>query len=297
MNSNFSTYSIPTSQGNISIWDSQGIGKPVLFIHGNSACKESFSKQFETNLPQQYRFIAIDLPGHGNSDKAKDRENTYTISGYADVAIEVIKSLALDKPVVVGWSLGGHIGLNMLQKAQKLAGLLITGTPPIKISSEGFQEGFLPLPLFQTLFKKIEFSRSEANEFMSGGGFDTQKYPFIVDAALKTDGYARHHLVESMSKGVGGNQKEIVEIDDTPLCVVQGKNDLGINNKYITENVNYKNLFNKKVYIIDHSGHAVFWEKPEEFNDILSLFLSKILTEDGMHSKALSQGCTKKICC
>ncbi len=265
---------ISTSQGNIAVWDSQGTGKPVLFLHGNSACKEVFALQFESSLAQKYRFIAIDLPGHGNSDKAVDPEKTYTISGYTDVAIEVMKKMQLTDPIVVGWSLGGHIGLNMLQKGQKLAGLLITGTPPINISPEGFAEGFRPLPLFKTLFTQIVFSEAEAKEFMSGGGFDTEKHPFIVAAALKTDGYARHYLAESMGKGVGGNQKETVEKDKTLLCVIQGGNDEGINNDYILK-LQYKNLFNQ-VYIIENSGHAVFWEKPEEFNRILSLFLARI---------------------
>lgn len=278
MNTNFNTYDVLTTQGKISVWDSEGKGNPVLFIHGNSACKEAFSRQFESELSRKYRFIALDLPGHGNSDKAKDPEKTYSIEGYASVVAEVVKSLQLENPVVVGWSLGGHIGLNMIQKSQKLAGLLMTGTPPINISAEGFQEGFLPLPLFKTLFSKVEFSRQEAAEFMSGGGFDTEQFPFIVDAALKTDGYAREYLVKSMIQGVGGNQKEIVEIDETPLCIVQGNEDKGINNKYIIEKVNYKNLFHKKVYVIDNAGHAVFWEKSEEFNAILSVFLSQIFS-------------------
>jgi pimeloyl-ACP methyl ester carboxylesterase len=271
-----SLYSVSTSQGNISVLDSQGSGKDVLFIHGNSACKEVFSYQFKDSLAKKYRFIAIDLPGHGNSDKAENPEETYSFPGYAEVVIEVIKKLKLDKPVVVGWSLGGHIGLSLIQKSQKLAGLLITGTPPIEISNEGFKEGFLPLPLFQTLFSKIEFSKDDASEFMIGAGFDTEKNPFVVDAALKTDGYARHYLVQSIEKGNGGNQKEIVESNDTPLCIVQGENEKGINNKYIIEKINYKNLFNKKVHVIENSGHAVFWEKPKEFNEILETFLSSL---------------------
>lgn len=267
-----SIYFISTSQGNIAVTDSQGSGKPVLFLHGNSACKEVFAPQFASPLAQKYRFIAIDLPGHGDSDKATDPAKTYTISGYTDVVIEVMKKMELADPIVVGWSLGGHLGLNLIQKAQKLAGLLITGTPPIDISAEGFAEGFRPLPLFKTLFTQIVFSEAEAKEFMSGGGFDTDKHPFIVAAALKTDGYARQNLAVSMGKGVGGNQKKIVEEDKTPLCVIQGEKDEGINNDYILK-LKYKNLFNQ-VYIIEKSGHAVFWEKPEEFNPILSLFLS-----------------------
>lgn len=276
MISSANNYFVETAQGKISIWDSKNEGSPVLFIHGNSACKEAFEKQFKSSIGDHYRFIAMDLPGHGNSDKAHDPENTYTVSGYADVAIEVIKKLGLEKPVVVGWSLGGHVGLNIIQKSQKIAGLLIIGTPPINISMEGFKEGFLPLPLFQTLFTQMEFTREEASTFMSGSGFDTDKNTFIVDAAQKTDGIARPTLVGSMAKGIGGDQKAIVETDDTPLCVVQGANDQGINNQYIREKVNYKNLFNRKVYEVKDSGHAVFWQKPDEFNAILSQFLTHV---------------------
>lgn len=276
MASNLSAYTVSTSHGSIAIWDSQGKGKPVVFLHGNSASKEFFAHQFESRLAKQYRLIALDLPGHGNSSKAKDPQATYNFSGYADVAIEVIKQLELDKPVVVGWSLGGHIGLSMIQKAQKLAGLLITGTPPIQISMEGFQAGFLPLPILQTLFNKVEFTREEASEFMAGAGFDVVKHPFITEAALKTDGYARAYLAESFGKGIGGDQKALVEVNETPLCVVQGLNDAGINNQYIVEAVNYKNLFNKKVYLIENSAHAVFWQQPQEFNAILSLFLAHV---------------------
>lgn len=275
--SSMRVYSVPTSQGEIFVWDSQSSGRPVFFIHGNSACKEAFSKQFESDLAQKYRFIAIDLPGHGKSDKASDPESTYNFPGYAGVAIEVIQKLGLDKPVVVGWSLGGHIGLSMLQKSQKLAGLLITGTPPINVSAEGFQEGFLPLPLFKDLFNKIEFSREEAAEFMSVGGIDVEKHPFIVEAALKSDGRARYYLADSMAKGVGGNQKELVEADSTPLCIVQGQDEKGINNNYIVEKVHYKNLFGGKVHLVKDSGHAVFWEQPERFNAILDTFLEAVL--------------------
>lgn len=269
------TYQVITSQGNISIWDSQGAGEPVLFIHGNNGWKEVFSHQFESDLAQKNRFIALDLPGHGTSDKAQTPEKTYSIDGYSDVLIEVAQKLQLVKPVVVGWSLGGHIGIDLLRKSQKLAGLLITGTPPVDFSGGKFGEGFLPLPRFKTWFGKIDLSKEEAVEMMQVGGFDTNKDPFIVDTALKTDGFARYHLAQSLSKGIGGNQKEIVETNNTPLCVVQGKNEKGINNKYIIEKINYKNLFDH-VYVVEDAGHAVFWEKPETFNQILSTFLSKV---------------------
>ena len=109
---------------------------------------------------------------------------------------------------------------------------------------------------------------------MTGGGFDAQKERFVIDAALKTDGYARQRLAQSMGQGIGGNQKTLVETDDTPLCIIQGEGDQGINNNDYIKGLNYKNLIGKVHFI--EGGHAVFRQKPEEFNAIMELFLSQI---------------------
>lgn len=42
----------------------------------------------------------------------------------------------------MGWSLGGHVALELTSRLEQLKGLLITGTPPIEISIEGLGRGF-----------------------------------------------------------------------------------------------------------------------------------------------------------
>lgn len=272
------SYNVSTSQGNISVWDSQGTGRPVVLLHANSACKETFRKQFNSELTKKFRFFAPDFSGHGASDKAIDKEKTYSVAGHADVIIEVLKKLGIEnqKPFVIGSSLGGHVGLNLIQKGIKLAGILITGTPPIKICPEGFQQGFQFNAKLASLFNKVEFSKKEAEDFMRAGGFDTEAHPFIVEAALKTDGYARYYLFEADMKGIGGDQKEVVETDPTPLCVVHGAEDGNIKLPYI-QSLRYKNLFNH-VYVVKNAGHSVFWDQPEEFNQIFDAFASSQTT-------------------
>src|SRR5262249_5869827 len=110
------TYSVSTTEGKISIWDSQGTGSPVLFLHSNSACKEAFLPQFKSKALQKYRLIAMDFSGHGASDKAKHREKIYSVEGHAKVVQQVLKKLKLESPVVVGWSLGGHVALELIRK-------------------------------------------------------------------------------------------------------------------------------------------------------------------------------------
>lgn len=266
------TFTVATSQGIVSVWTTQSTGRPVFFLHGNSACKEAFKYQF-SDFGRQYRLFAMDLPGHGESQNAKDPETAYTIPGYADVALEVIRGLNLDRPVLVGWSLGGHIALSMVEKGLQVAGVLITGTPPIPISTEGFSQGFKLQPRIQELFPKETFTEQEAADFMVGGGFQKNDRE-IIQAALRTDGKARSTLAASLQNGLGGDQRKLVEQELEPeLCIVQGKDDSGINNDYIQS----LTLKNGKVHVIEKSGHAVFWQNPKEFNQILALFLSSVI--------------------
>ena len=273
------TYFVSTSHGKISVLDSRGNGRPVLFVHGNSFCKEIFSKQFSCDFLKKYRFIAIDLPGHGQSDKAADPEKTYCFEGYSAVVKEIVQKLELKNPAAVGWSLGGNVLLNNVAKGEKFAGVLITGTPPIELSFEGFNRGILPLPSkVIKLLDQIEFSKEDAREFIEGVGcdIDLKKHPFALETVQKTDGFARRYLMASMAKNKDANQKTLVENNDTLLCVVLGADERAVNISYVMKEVRYRNLFNQKVYLIPNAGHSAFWDHALEFNQILDEFLSSL---------------------
>lgn len=270
-------YSVPTAYGKISILDSKNEGPAVLLIHGNSACKEVFRKQFNDVLSKGYRLIAMDLPGHGRSEDARNPEEIYSLPGYAAAAEDLLEKLKIKKVTVVGWSLGGHIALEMLKTSIVVNGALITGTPPIPMTAEGFGKGFLPFPCIKLLSQE-KFSREEAELFISQGGFNPKEDTFMVDAAIRTHGVARACAINSMTKGIGGDQKRTVEESDKPVAIVAATNDTGINNKYIEEEVSKKSLWQKKVHYVK-GGHGMFWENPNDFNPIMYDFLKDVNTE------------------
>ena len=125
------TSEVETSGVKLAVVESGGAGPAVLMIHGNSSCKEVFRNQMQGAIGAKYRCIAFDLPGHGASSDAYEPETVYTIPGYADLAIELMETLGADRYAVLGWSLGGHIGIDMLPKTDRIAGLMISGTPPV----------------------------------------------------------------------------------------------------------------------------------------------------------------------
>ena len=79
-----------------------------------SACKEAFENQF-AHFRDRHRIVAFDLQGHGASDNG-DPENTYNVIAYADIAQAILDHLGIEKPFVVGWSLGGYNALELTSR-------------------------------------------------------------------------------------------------------------------------------------------------------------------------------------
>ena len=74
---------LQVGQQTIAAYESEGTGRPIVLIHGNSSSSRVWSKQLEGSLGKKYRLIAIDLPGHGDSAPAPDPEKDYSAAGYS----------------------------------------------------------------------------------------------------------------------------------------------------------------------------------------------------------------------
>lgn len=65
----------------IAYYESSGSGPAVMLIHGNSASSQTFKAQVMGEFGQKYRVVAMDLPGHGESDQAASRGKHTTCRG------------------------------------------------------------------------------------------------------------------------------------------------------------------------------------------------------------------------
>ena len=88
-------------------------GRPILFIHGFSQCWLAWGRQLNSALADDYRLVAMDLRGHGLSDKPVDG---YAGSGlWADDVDAAIRELGLDRPILCGWSYGPLVILDYIR--------------------------------------------------------------------------------------------------------------------------------------------------------------------------------------
>lgn len=265
------SYRVMTSHGHVAVEEAGRGRSTLLFIHGNSSCRKIFRHQMNGPLAQSCRLIAFDLPGHGESDDAIDPERTYTRPGFADSAIEVLHLLGVRGAIVFGWSLGGHIGIEMSARCSGLRGLMISGTPPIGPgeASLGFRSAG-----HGALGRKRDLTENDVKAF-AHGMTDGWVEPFLLEAIARTDGRAREILFRARDAGAGINQRRAVEERPLPLAVVNGEADAFINLDFVDQ-VAYANLWEGRCHRLPGHGHAAFWSGPGLFNPILERFVREV---------------------
>ena len=101
-------------------FEEAGAGIPLVCLHTAGADGRQFRHLMnDPAVTEHYRVIAFDMPWHGKSYPPEgfgDEEYRLTTDGYTDAIRAVCAGLALDRPVVMGCSIGGRIVLNLAIK-------------------------------------------------------------------------------------------------------------------------------------------------------------------------------------
>lgn len=98
-----------------------GRGNDLIILHGWGQDVSSFWGVIE-ELKKDFTVWLLDLPGFGRSDVPK---KDFTVSDYAEVVYEFIKQQKISKPVLLGHSVGGRIGIVLAAKHPEVISKLI----------------------------------------------------------------------------------------------------------------------------------------------------------------------------
>ncbi len=251
--------------------------QPLLFIHGNSSCSAVFEKQFDSDLADRYRLLAFDLPGHGNSPNATDPEASYSMPSYAEAAADVLNALKIDEPVVMGWSLGGHIGLELTQIFPGVKALTITGTPPSGPGADEVMRAFNQIPEISFAAQAV-FTEEQVQIFSRFIYSLTKTLPdHLVEAVRRCDGLSRQHMFGDFlnPKSRLNHQITVVGTWPKPLAIILGTDEPFMEASYF-ETLQYANRWRGQTQMIQDTGHAPFWEAPEVYNPLLHAFLQEV---------------------
>jgi pimeloyl-ACP methyl ester carboxylesterase len=258
----------------ISYRESAGQGRPVVFVHGNSASSGTWQGVLDGSFGQRFRCVAIDLPGHGDSEPAAD-SSIYSLPGYARLVAEFAAGVGATDAVFVGWSLGGHIVLEAAPDLLQAAGFVIFGAPPVS-SPADMASAFLPNPLLNVGFTaevSPEDARAYAASFTAPGS--TIPLDSSVADILRTDGAARASLMASIGAGQAADEVAIASSLPVPLAILHGDQEQLVSLPYIRQ-LAIPTLWRGSVQVIPGSGHAPHLEDQAAFEKLLTEFLGDL---------------------
>ncbi|MFB5087509.1 alpha/beta hydrolase [Psychrobacillus sp. PGGUH221] len=234
----------------------EGQGEVLFLIHGFCGSSAYWSRVVPL-LANQYRVIAIDLPGHGESEV---QDNVNQIDDYADFIHQFLDSLEVDKVTMLGHSLGGYITLAFAEKySERLNGFSL-------IHSTGFPDSEEAKKGRDTSALKIDDEGIEV--FVDGlipklfAPNNVKSHQNLVEEAIKI-GYSTSPIGAKNALMAMRNRKDrrdIINITKLPVVLVAGAEDQLIpSEKTFTANgVNIKQVVLKDV------GHMSMYEGPKE---------------------------------
>ncbi len=247
-------------------YEEYGQGQPVLLIHGLGSSSLDWERQTPV-FSDKYKVVALDLRGHGQTDKPP---GPYSMSIFANDAAELIKSLGLGPVHVVGISLGGMVTFQLAVDSPNLVkSMVIVNTNPeflVQTIKDHWQV------FMRTMLVRL-FGMRKMGEVLSKRLFSKPEQEYLrnefIERWSKNDPKA---YIASMRTIINWSVADQLQNIDIPTCVIAADED-------------YTSVDSKKSYVdrmpqaelvvIEDSRHATPVEHPEEFNQEVILFLSK----------------------
>jgi 3-oxoadipate enol-lactonase len=246
-------------------------GTPVIiFIHGFPFNKSMWKMQIKA-LKDNYRVIAYDIRGHGNSDAG---DGDFSIELFVKDLLSLLDALKIDKTMLCGLSMGGYIALNAIENyPERFDALILSDTNCISDTSEVKEKR---MKAIESIRKSgIEkYADESIKKFFAPESFTTRKKE--IDAVWKMivktskQSLCNTLLALSVRKETCNKLSEI----KVPVLIMVGKEDK-ITPPAAAQFMHEK-IKDSFLNIIEHAGHLSNMENPVEFNEHLKKFVANV---------------------
>jgi pimeloyl-ACP methyl ester carboxylesterase len=243
-------------------YKSYGTGRDALvFVHGWT-CNMSFWRGQLPAFESKIRVIAIDLPGHGQSDKP---HVDYTMDYFARSIEAVLRDAGVDRAVFVGHSMGTPVVRQFYRKyPNKTLALVLVDGALRPFADEATMSKFIA-PLRGPNYKEA------ASQFVAGMLAPVSNAALreeIKSTMLSTPQYVAVSAMDGMASNAIWTNDKI----DVPVLAVMAKGPFWpADNEQFYRSV----APNLEYHMWEGVSHFLMMDKPSEFNDVLAAFLTK----------------------
>ena len=235
----------------------EGKGAPIILLHGLMGGLSNFHHFINFFKDKGYKVLMPSLPIYDSPIMDS------SVKRLAEFLNEFIKLKELKNFVIIGNSLGGHIGLYYTKLFNKAKGLILTGSSGLYESAMG--SGYTKRGDYNVIKKKVQevfYNPKVATKILVDEIYETVN---DRNKLIRIIAYAKSAIRHNMAK-------DLPKIK-IPVCLIWGKDDIvtppDVANEF------HKLLPNSDLYWIDKCGHAPMMEHPNVFNETVVKWFSK----------------------
>lgn len=246
-----------TKDGQFSYYE-QGEGTPIIILHGLMGGLSDFEGVVSFFSKSKYKVVVPELPLY-----TMPLLRT-TVKNIAKFIHKFIDYKGFEKVILLGNSLGGHVGLLFAKLYPKrVKALILTGSSGLYESAMG--DGYPKRGNYEFIKKKSEevfYDPKVATKEIVDEVFETVNNRGKL---IKTLAIAKSAIRHNMAKDLPNMY--------TPTCLIWGKND-SVTPPRVADEF-HELLPDSDLYWIDKCGHAPMMEHPDEFNRLLNEWFEK----------------------
>jgi len=236
-----------------------GEGEPILLLHGLFGALSNFSHLIE-HFKSTHKVVVPLLPLF-----ELDLLNT-SVGGLQKFVKKFIEHKNYINIHLLGNSLGGHVALvYVLKNPERIKSLILTGSSGL--FENGMGDSYPKRGDKEYIRKKTQltfYDPAMATEELVNECFE------ITNNRIKVI-----KIIALAKSAIRNNLGEEISQIKQPTCLIWGNNDI-ITPPFVAKEFN-KLIPNSELHFIDKCGHAPMMEVPDEFNQILGSFLSKLM--------------------
>jgi len=245
---------------------------PVVLIHGTAGSTDAWASSVPL-FAQERRTLALDLPGHGQSDVGDVASSS--IASFATCVARVLETRGIDHAVWIGNSIGGHVALHAAVHASpRVRGLVLVNATGAHSASE--LDAFMHDP--KALRARAGVARDTSLlhtalplMFSNATSAAARRFLRVTSAARPGDVTQRTHaaiqaIVSSRDASLYGRLTDV----RVPTLVVWGEDDRLLEPDNATRLLG---IVGARLEKIAASGHMPHIETPAEFHRVVAPFL------------------------
>ena len=249
----------------------QGQGEPVLLLHGFTGSIANWQYIIPV-FANNYRVVAVDLPGHGKTVVPVDNIDYFSMAHTAKAIVSLLEELRLQSVRLLGYSMGGRLALYMATHFPEHIHSLVleSASPGLKAESERTARRQRD----NELANKIEtngigwFVDYWENLSLWDSQTSEQKTR-LREQRLKNDTIGLANSLRGMGTGVMPSLWSKLSMLSMPVKLIVGESDT----KFVNINQEMAGLIpNAHLSIVPGASHTVHLEAPDEFTQIVLVF-------------------------